>query len=453
MSTGPDVPADQLSSGENQGKGTFRRKPPACLCKKKLSDFETLKPSLVTGLFRHNDTAFSPNFDSDKRPEARAVCPYGEIDEELREILVEGHRTLEERVQSLCEYLKGHEELRLRETGWIGFRPRSPGSNATAFARTGLGLQGATILARALSSQGCTVVDLDLTDNSLGPNEVSLLSKAIVSNRSLSALRMSGNRASVFGGAEVALLLSVNPRIQELELARASIGYHGAESFAKYLSHCHLTSLDLSDNNMGDKGVTSIAQSLSGNFTVQRLEIAGNAITDEGANAVARLLNRMSQRSPLEKQLKHLGLQRNKIGAKGASEIAEALTVGCGIEILDFRANFIKDEGASALAQALKAKKCSATRIDVDGCSVGAAAIAALDEALQLRKSGGLLVTGLVTGSGKQTILSSSERFSSKDSNCSLPSRTLVAEILGRPPGTRTLGSSKHRVAPGGILT
>lgn len=442
MTTGPDVPNDQPMPGENPGSDRvpFRRKPVACLCKKKLSELHTLKPSLGTGLFRPTETVLSPNFDSDKTLEARPVCPYGELDEELRKILVEGSDTLEERVARLGEYLKGHEELRLRETGWIGFRPRSPGSNATAFARTGLGLQGASVLARAMTALNCTIADLDLTDNSLGPNEVSLLSKAIASNRSLLALRMSGNRASVFGGAEVALLLSLNPRIQELELARASIGYHGAESFAKYLGGSHLTSLDLSDNSIGDKGFTAIAQSLSGNYNLQRLDVGGNAITDDGASALAKLLERLSHRSPTEKQLKHLGLQRNKIRAKGASEIANALSLGCGVQVLDLRANFIKDEGANALAEAVKAKKNSVTRIDVDGSHVSAGALAKLDEALKLPKSDG------PRGFGKESPVS--DRISSKDSRGSLPNRTLVAEILGRPPGTR----GHKRVVPGGML-
>jgi len=69
------------------------------------------------------------------------------------------------------------------------------------------------------------------------------------------------------------LTLSLNSRIQELELARASLGYHGAECLAKYLGNCRLSSLDLSDNSMGDKGVSAIAQSLKSNLLCVTLSL------------------------------------------------------------------------------------------------------------------------------------------------------------------------------------
>lgn len=440
MDTEPVVTEKQSLPEEISGRDN-RRRPVALLCKKKFTTFHDVKPSAGVGLFHPHDSKLSQAFNVDKKPEARPVCPHGELDSDLRSILVESCDTQEQRVQKLRQYLKGHEELRLRETGWISFRPRSPGSNATAFARAGLGPQGTSVLAQSLSALDCTITNLDLTDNSLGPNEVSLLAKAIASNRSLKAIHMSGNRASVFGGAEIALTLSLNNRIQELDLARASLGYQGAECLAKHLGHCRLTALDLSDNSLGDKGIIAVGQSLGSNFTLQLLELAGNALNDEGASAVARLLSRLSQRSPMEKQLQHVGLQRNKIGAKGTSEIASALSLGCGVQTLDIRANFIRDKGALALAEAVKAKKSNLQRVDVDGCGVSAAALSELNDTLELRKSGGLV--------GFQSRISSKETGRSSDG--SVPNRTLVAQILGRPPGSRTVGTST-RVTPGGLL-
>lgn len=162
---------------------------------------------------------------------------------------------------------------------------------------------------------------------------------------------------------------------------------------------------------------------------------------------MASLLSRLAQRSPTEKQLERLGLQRNKIGVKGTSEMANALSLGCGLQTLDVRANFIRDEGAHALIQALKAKKCNLQCVDVEGSGISASVLAELHEVLELRKSGGL--AGL--GSLRLTSKDSSAKQSGR-SDSSLPTRTLVAEILGRPPASSTFGAVTKRVAPGGML-
>ena len=81
---------------------------------------------------------------------------------------------------------------------------------------------------------------------------------------------------------------------------------------------------------------------------VEELNLTSNNISDEGAKALAEALKVNTALQGL------LWLGDNEISDEGAKALAEALKVNTALQKLDLYENKISDEGAKALAEALK---------------------------------------------------------------------------------------------------
>ncbi|XP_016098295.1 T-complex-associated testis-expressed protein 1-like [Sinocyclocheilus grahami] len=83
--------------------------------------------------------------------------------------------------------------------------------------------------------------------------------------------------------------------------------------------------------------------------SLQELDFSHNHISDRGARAIGKLLNRS--------QLKRLVICNNQIRGLGAQALAHALSKNTTLMSLNLRLNHIGDEGGQALAQALVKNK------------------------------------------------------------------------------------------------
>ena len=96
--------------------------------------------------------------------------------------------------------------------------------------------------------------------------------------------------------------------------------------------------------------LSSVVQKLVESKCSLSIEITGNPLRDEGAKAIADALK-------LSKHSHTLGLKRNEIGIEGAKAIADALISSSCAHVLSLDFNKILDEGAKAIADALKLSK------------------------------------------------------------------------------------------------
>jgi tetratricopeptide (TPR) repeat protein len=103
--------------------------------------------------------------------------------------------------------------------------------------------------------------------------------------------------------------------------------------------------LNLSNAGLGDDGAIVLCDSLAPG--VRRLWLDGNSLTDVGAAAIARLVDR-------NRDLSFLSLDRNQIGDGGAAELAAALARHHALRQVQLAANRIGPIGAEALAAALE---------------------------------------------------------------------------------------------------
>jgi hypothetical protein len=144
-------------------------------------------------------------------------------------------------------------------------------------------------------------------------------------------------------------------------------------------SKCRVAVLDLSQNAIGDSGVSVLAEALKTNTSVTKINLYENEIGDSGAVALAVALKTNTSVTKID-------LHENEIGDSGALLLANALKTNTSVTEIDLSGNEIGDSGAVALADALKTN-ASVTKIALYGNQIGDSGAVALADALKINTS------------------------------------------------------------------
>lgn len=176
--------------------------------------------------------------------------------------------------------------------------------------------------------------------------------------------------------------------------------------------------LDLRWNYLPNKCIFGIAEALAQNHTVEFLDLSGNGIDAEGLSGVAHIIkynrsittlkldgnndlfhipNRWNNKES-KKQfaeafktntvLKEISMRECFLRKDGAIEFANALQINPALQLrrLNLSQNYVEDEGAKALAAALKAHD-NLEDVNLSGNSIGDDGIGALADALKGKRS------------------------------------------------------------------
>ncbi|KAM4693638.1 dynein regulatory complex subunit 5 [Discoglossus pictus] len=115
----------------------------------------------------------------------------------------------------------------------------------------------------------------------------------------------------------------------------------------------NLKVLRLNKSKVDDGKVRILVRKLLDHPSLIHLDLSHNQISDRGARAIGKLLN--------QSKLQILNLCNNNIRPHGAQAIAHALTTNTTLINLNLRLNHIGDEGGQALCQALQLNKSLVT--------------------------------------------------------------------------------------------
>ena len=130
-------------------------------------------------------------------------------------------------------------------------------------------------------------------------------------------LDMSENNIGDDGITAIAGALSNSQQIKELNIKQCGITLTGARSLAAgLLVNYSVRRLDVSENNISDDGITAIAGTLS-NSQISELNISRCGITLTGARLLAAVL-------PINNSIKRLDVSGNAITVKGARLILKS---------------------------------------------------------------------------------------------------------------------------------
>lgn len=228
---------------------------------------------------------------------------------------------------------------------------------------------------------------LDLQSNQIGPRGAIMLAKALETNTVLEYLNLAENEVRAEGAKALGEMLAKNSHLKALLLFQDTISEASARGLAdafrkRTFSRNAEIMFDVKGHNyqMGrndimDQGLANLAYYLRNNTVLEFLDVGECLIGPSGANAIANTLmlrKNMSMcngtlchpNSPIKSGIKTLRMGWNKIKDLGVSYLAEMLKVNnvleeldlghnYAVEILDVSQRAITDEGAKMIASAL----------------------------------------------------------------------------------------------------
>jgi Leucine-rich repeat (LRR) protein len=172
---------------------------------------------------------------------------------------------------------------------------------------------------KALQKSSLRVTGLDLSNNCLGIDDISILADELTRNKFMTSLKLGGNNIDDGGAMVIAAALEKNTSLTSLDLSSNRISDKGAMVIAKVLEqNTSLIMLNLWDNNIGYEGMKVIAEVLEKNNSLTSLDLRNNNIDDEGATVIAKALEK-------KMSLTSLDLSGNRISDKGVKLILKVL--------------------------------------------------------------------------------------------------------------------------------
>ncbi len=219
----------------------------------------------------------------------------------------------------------------------------------------------------------------------------------------LKTLRMCWNDAGDTGARAVAQFIirsGAGATLAELWMRRNGITEAGALELARaFVKAYTLQHVDISGNPVGPRGATAIVDALAAACAVPMVAIglASCGIGDEEAAGAARLISRRGCR--------RVDLGRNRIGVAGATAIADSVTDSkCDIQVLGLSGNPLGDAGVTYLLDKVVAMQLQQHRfigrINIADTETGTAGMMAVQRAAEAHVAIGRLHEGRNGGGG-----------------------------------------------------
>ena len=243
--------------------------------------------------------------------------------------------------------------------------------------RNKLGHASGDIFEEALASNS-TLKFLKLRNLSLSRTILNGILRGLRTNRGLVGLDLGLNNSL---GAGLGLSLKEHlfkSHLSELRLYKCGLGNKGLESLSHCLDslyQCELKVLDLTENGINEKGLTSLFDRLTANKKLRELVLDRNPIKSRKISTLSNCLANNSQLQVLSmrecrlnnsicesfknglkknRTLKVLRLAGNHIYSKGANLLFEALVFNKGLTLLDLSENKVSDKSEKELEMVLK---------------------------------------------------------------------------------------------------
>lgn len=182
---------------------------------------------------------------------------------------------------------------------------------------------------------------------SSGSNAGLGLGQVVKSNKKIKSMILNQNKLSDFAIIQIADGLKENKVLEKLEMVTACSSL-GASMLVKALHiNEHLSTLNLSFNDLGSSTGLEIAEMLTKNCTLIVLDLQKTRIDAPVGAAIGRAL--LSNTS-----LTDLNLAQNHLMEVGAAGIAQALVVNHTLTVLNLRDNCLDGTSEASLAEAVK---------------------------------------------------------------------------------------------------
>jgi hypothetical protein len=182
------------------------------------------------------------------------------------------------------------------------------------------------LAAALIEGNHLTIKKISLRQNTIGNRGATAMAQVCQRSTTLEEFDLSDNSISSRGAAAVigAFHKNPNPAIHTLNLAQNEIWDMDDGTFLK--TNKTLKVLNLDGNFMHDEGAEQIANAIAGNkrTKMEKLYLGWNGIADEGAQALAKMME-------VNSTIQVLGLAENDISNTGARAMLSALAVNTSV--------------------------------------------------------------------------------------------------------------------------
>ncbi|EOA20333.1 hypothetical protein CARUB_v10000639mg [Capsella rubella] len=211
-----------------------------------------------------------------------------------------------------------------------------------------LGEKGVRAFGAILKSQS-SLEELYLMNDGISKEAAQAVSELIPSTENLRVLHFHNNMTGDEGALAIAKVVRRSPLLENFRCSSTRVDSEGGIALSEALEHCtHMEKLDLRDNMFGTEAGLSLSKTLSSYKHLTELYLSYLNLEDEGAIAIANALKESA--SPIEV----LEMAGNDITVEAASAIAACVAVKQHLNKLNLSENELKDEGCVQIAKSME---------------------------------------------------------------------------------------------------
>ncbi|CAN1807637.1 RAN GTPase-activating protein 2 [Linum perenne] len=230
-----------------------------------------------------------------------------------------------------------------------------------------LGEKGVRAFDTLLKSQRC-LEELYLMNDGISEEAARAVCELIPSTESLRVLRFHNNMTGDEGALAIADVLKKCPVLEDFQCSSTRVGAEGGVALCEALESCtRLKTLDLRDNMFGIEAGVALAKAFSKLPSLTEVYLSYLNLEDEGAIAIA---NALKESAP---SLEVLDMMGNDITIEAVPSIAACIASKQNLTKLNLDENELKDEGAIQIGKALEAGHPRLKQVDMNTNCIGRA--------------------------------------------------------------------------------
>ncbi|XP_060217643.1 RAN GTPase-activating protein 2 [Lycium barbarum] len=251
----------------------------------------------------------------------------------------------------LSDFIAGRIEAEALDVMNI-FSEALEGSNLKSLnlSENALGEKGVRAFGKLLQSQ-TNLEELLLMNDGISLEAARAVSELVSSTEKLKVLHFHNNMTGDEGAVAIAEIVKRSPLLEDFRCSSTRVGCQGGSALCEALGMCsHLKKLDLRDNMFGPEAGLVLSKALNKHENLAEVYLSYLNLEDEGAIAIA---NALKDSAP---SLGVLEMAGNDITAEAAPAIASCIAAKQLLSKLSLAENELKDEGAIQIAKALQGR-------------------------------------------------------------------------------------------------
>ncbi|KAI4301258.1 hypothetical protein L6164_034552 [Bauhinia variegata] len=227
-----------------------------------------------------------------------------------------------------------------------------------------MGEKGVRAFGSLLRSQN-NLEELYLMNDGISEEAAKAVSELIPSTEKLRVLHFHNNMTGDDGAVAISDIVKRSPALEDFRCSSTRVGSDGGVALAEALGTCKLMKkLDLRDNMFGVEAGVALSKSISAFVDLSEIYLSYLNLEDDGAEALADALKESAP------SLEVLEMAGNDITAKGAASLAACIASTQFLTKLNLSENELKDEGAILISKALEEGHGQLNEVDLSTNSI-----------------------------------------------------------------------------------